>query len=357
VKLDTIRLRRFRLPLAGELRWGEGKSLASLEHVLVEVSVEGGYLGRGEAAVRPTIYGESLASIESAVAWLEPLLRQTDVGAAAQVRKTLDRLPCNFAAKAALEMALWEARAKVLGRPLAEMLPHGQDRVRVSFIVGQGSVTDTLRMAGFAYERGVRVFKLKTGGRTGGDEERIAALKKEFPDAEVYVDANETLSPKRALDTLVRWRDLGVTMVEEPLPVQRIEDRRRLRASGVLPLIADDSVFTLRDAERELELNTFDIINVKPARSGFCWSMGMLERSRMRGKEGMIGSQAMSSYGTARAALLAFHPAVKRPSELAFHLLSGGGFAEFPTIKDGWLYRDEVAAVEFDERAFARYEV
>ncbi len=357
MKLENIRLRRFRLPLAGELRWGEGKSLAALEHLLVEVRLGGGYVGRGEAAVRPTIYGETAASIESAIGWLEPLLRRIDLEPPSLVRKTLDRLPFNFAARAALEMAIWEARAAALGRPLAEMLPHARERARVSFIVGQGSVAETLARAAFAYERGVRVFKLKTGGGGGEDEERITALADEFPDAEVYVDANETLEPRRALKTLAGWRGLGVTMVEEPLPVQLIEERRRLRASGVLPLIADDSVFSLRDAERELELDTFDVINVKPARSGFCWSIGMLERARVRDKGAMIGSQAMSSYGAARAALLAFHPAVDRPSELSFHLLAGRGFADFPPIKDGWIYRDEIAAVEFDGAAFARYEL
>ena len=357
MKLKSIKLRRFRLPLAGELRWGEGKSLAALDHLLVEVRVEGGYLGRGEVAVRPSIYGETVESVRSAVAWLEPLLRRVDVGAPREVRKTLDRLPCNYAAKAGLEMALWEARAAASGKPLAAMLPHGRERARVSFIVGQGSVAETLERAGFAYQRGVRVFKLKTSGDSENDEARIRALIKEFPDAEVYVDANETLKPDRAQDALVAWRQLGVTMVEEPLPVQMVEERRRLRASGVLPLIADDSVFSLRDAERELELGTFDIINVKPARSGFCWSLGMLERARVRGRGAMIGSQAMSSYGAARSALLAFHPAVNRPSELAFHLLAGRGFADFPKIKDGWLYRDEVAAVEFDEAAFTAYEV
>ncbi|WP_457637899.1 enolase C-terminal domain-like protein [Oceanithermus sp.] len=357
MKLKSVRLRHFRLPLQAELRWGQGKSLSALDHLLVEVVIEGGHVGRGEAAIRPTIYGETLESVRSAISWLEPLLYEIDVEAPAEVRKTLDRLPFNFAAKAALEMALWDARAGATGTPLANMLPHDHERVRVSFIVGQGSVAETLSRAEFAYRRGVRVFKVKAGEDNATDEKRIKALASEFPDAEIYVDANETLNPKKALDTLVRWRELGVTMVEEPIAVQWVEERRRLRASGVLPLIADDSVFSLRDAERELELNTFDIINVKPARSGFCWSMGMLERSRVRGKGAMIGSQAMSSYGAARAALLAFHPAVTRPSELAFHLLAGRGFAEFPEIKDGWLYRDEVAAVEFEEKAFRAYEV
>jgi L-alanine-DL-glutamate epimerase-like enolase superfamily enzyme len=357
MKIKDIRLRAFSIPLRGELRWGREKSLSSLDHLLVEVTLEGGHVGRGEIAVRPQIYGETIASVKGALEWLRGRLNQLGAGEPHLVRRALEALPYNYAAKAGVEMALWEARVAAQGKTLAEVLPPGSERVRVSFIVGQGDVASTLERARFAYERGVRVFKLKTSGRTEEDEERIRALYAAFPDAEVYVDANETLGPDRAQEILTRWRELGVTMVEEPLPVQRVADRRRLRSAGVLPLIADDSVFSLRDTERELELGTFDIINVKPARSGFGWSMEMLEHAREHGRGAMIGSQAMSSYGAARAALLAFHPAVDRPSELAFHLLADGGFAEFPPIEEGWLRREQVAQVEFDERLFSRYEL
>ncbi|HHO58375.1 MAG TPA: enolase, partial [Oceanithermus profundus] len=117
---------------------------------------------------------------------------------------------------------------------------------------------------------------------------------------------------------------------------------------------ADDSAFTPRDLERELEQDTFDVLNVKPARSGFAPGLAMLDRARTAGKEAMIGSQAMSSFGAARAAALAFHPAATRPSELAFHLLAAGGFAPFPKIREGWIEHEELE-FGFSEAAFARW--
>jgi len=356
VKIADIRLRSFKIPLKSELRWGEKKSLAALEHLLVEVELQGGAVGRGEVAVRPTIYGETAASVRGAVSWLRPLLLGSDAGDPRALAQTLARLPCNLAAKAALEMAAREAAARRRGLTLAETLPRGRERVRVSFIVGQGGVAATLESAAFAYAHGVRVFKLKTGKDAALDEERIRELTAAFTDAEVYADANETLEPSSAAHRLERWRSLGVTMVEEPLPVEMISARKALRAARLLPLIADDSAFTPRDLERELEQDTFDILNVKPARSGFYGSLKMLERAHSAGKEAMIGSQAMSSFGAARAALLAFHPAISRPSELSFHLLSSGGFSDFPQIKDGWLYYHDLARAAFDEEAFRSFE-
>jgi muconate cycloisomerase len=354
VKLRELRLRPFRIPLAAELRWGAGKRMAALEHVLVEVTLAGGHVGRGEVAVRPTIYGETLASVRGALAWLEPHLREADLTDPQAVQTLLDRLPCNLAAKAGLEMALFEARAAALGQNPLDLLPADQERVRVSFIVGQGDVAATLASARFAHERGVRVFKLKTTGQAAEDEARIRALTGAFPDAEVYVDANETLTPGAAPAVLERWRELGVTMVEEPLPVEHLRARAGLRRRGTLPLIADDSAFTARDLERELEQDTFDVLNVKPARSGFTASLGLLDRVRTAGKAAMIGSQATSSFGAARAAALAFHAAVTRPSELAFHLLAAGSFAPFPPLREGWLYRKDLE-LGFSESAFARW--
>ncbi len=354
MRLRTVRLRPFRIPLAAELRWGAGKRMDALEHALVEVTLEDGSVGRGEVAVRPTIYGETLGSVRAALDWLEPALRKADLSDHAGVLRLLDRLPCNLAAKAGLEMAIWEARAAALGRDPLDLLPAGRERVRVSFIVGQGDVEATLESARFAHSRGVRVFKLKTGGEREPDEARIRALVEAFPDAEVYVDANETLEPETAAEVLERWRELGVTMVEEPLPVERIRARAALRRQAVLPLIADDSAFTPRDLEREIEQDTFDVLNVKPARSGFAASLAMLERARATGKQAMIGSQAISSFGAARAAALAFHPAAARPSELAFHLLAAGGFAPFPKVREGWIERKELE-FGFSEAAFARW--
>jgi len=354
VKLRELRLRPFRIPLAAELRWGAGKRMDALEHALVEVTLADGALGRGEVAVRPTIYGETLDSVRGALEWLKPRLQTADLSDPEAVREVLERLPCNHAARAGLEMALFEARAAALGRDPLDLLPAERERVRVSFIVGQGNVETTLAAARFAHDRGVRVFKLKTAGRAGEDEARIRALVEAFPDAEVYVDANETLDAGTAAEVLERWRALGVTMVEEPLPVERIRARAALRRRAVLPLIADDSAFTLRELERELELDTFDILNVKPARSGFSAGLAMLDRVQSAGRVAMIGSQAMSSFGAARAAAMAFHRAADRPSELAFHLLAAGAFAPFPPLREGWLYRKDLE-LGFSEKAFGRW--
>lgn len=357
MRIADLRLRFFRLPLKGALAWGRQSRLEALFHGLVEVVLEDGAVGRGEVAIRPTIYGETPESVAGALRHLKPGLLGRSVEDREGLAASLERLPCNFAARGGLDLALWEARARARGRPLRALLPPQRERVEVAYILGLGDEAGVLADAEFAYRRGVRVFKVKVGRDLAADTRRIERLRDRFPDAKLYADANETLPPEEAHRYLAAWRDLGLRYVEEPLPVERVRERAALRARGLLPLIADDSAFTPRDLERELALDTFDVLNVKPARTGLTASLAMLARARAAGKGTMVGSQAFSSFGAYHALLLALQDPVTEPSELAFHLKAEGGFFPFPPIREGFVYARDLPEEAFDEEAFAAYEV
>jgi L-Ala-D/L-Glu epimerase len=136
----------------------------------------------------------------------------------------------------------------------------------------------------------------------------------------LYADANEGLSVDTAAKDLERLAKLGLAYVEEPLPVHLIKARAALKCENILPIIADDSCFTLNDLERELEFDTFDILNIKTARTGFTESNKMLGAAKSANKGVMIGSQAGSGLGTYHAALFASKDGVTHPSELSFTL-------------------------------------
>ena len=357
MRIVDLRLRFFRIPLTGELAWGRASRMAALEHALVEVELEGGAVGRGEVAIRPTIYGETPESVVGALRYLKPGLLGRSIEDVQGLAAHLARLPGNLAAKGGLDLALWSARAAARGVPLAKLLPPEKDRVEVATILGLGELEAVLEDAAFAFERGVRVFKVKVGRDLAADTRRLEALRARFPGVKLYADANETLSKEEAPRYLKAWRALGLLYVEEPLPVEEVLSRAELRRQGILPLIADDSAFTSRDLARELALDTFDILNVKPARTGFAQSLAMLKRAASAGKRAMVGSQAFSSYGAYHALLLAFRREVTEPSELAFHLKAAGGFFPFPPIREGYIYAADLPEEAFDEAAFAAYEV
>ncbi|TFU15550.1 enolase C-terminal domain-like protein [Thermus tengchongensis] len=353
--IKDLRLIPFRIPLKAPLRWGKASEMAALEHALLEVELSGGALGRAEVAIRPTIYGETLGSVRAGLEYLRPRLLGLEADDQEAIRAVLEAFPCNHALKGALDTALWEAWARSEGEELYQVLKPAKHRVRVAYLLGMASEEEMLADARMAYGAGVRVFKVKVGRDLEGDSRRIARLKEAFPDAELYADANETLSPKDAERYLLAWKELGLLYVEEPLPIEEVEARRKLREKKILPLIADDSAMTPKDLRRELTLDTFDVLNLKPARTGITWTLEMLSLVREKGKRAMVGSQAQSSFGAYQSALLAFQQGVTEPNELAFHLKAEGGFLDFPTFRQGWLYWEDLVEVRFDEEAFRRY--
>ncbi|MFN4231747.1 enolase C-terminal domain-like protein [Thermus sp.] len=353
--IRDLRLIPFRIPLRAPLRWGKASEMAALEHALLRVELSDGSLGQAEVAIRPTIYGETLGSVQGGLAYLRPRLLGLEADDQEAIRAVLEAFPCNLGLKGALDLALWEAWARSEGEELYQVLRPAKHRVRVSYILGMASEEEMLSDARMAYEAGVRVFKVKVGRDLEGDGRKIARLKEAFPDADLYADANETLSPQEAERYLLAWKEMGLLYVEEPLPIEEVEARRKLREKGILPLIADDSAMTPKDLRRELLLDTFDILNLKPARTGVTWTLEMLALAREKGKRAMVGSQAQSSFGAYQSALLAFQQGVTEPNELAFHLKAEGGFLDFPAFRQGWLYWEDLVEARFEEEAFRRY--
>ncbi len=276
-----------------------------------------------------------------------------DVRDEAALRAVLGSVANNHTARGALDMALWDARAAVEGTSLHDRLAGPNRRVRVSYILGIDEPAAMLAEARRVFEAGVRVFKVKVGRDHARDLRVIDALSREFAGAgvDLYADSNETLAPDSAPTALAAMRDAGLLYVEEPLPVRRLRARADLRRAGVLPIVADDSCFTVPDLERELDFDTFDVLNVKTARTGFTDSLRMLELAARAGKRVMVGSQASTTLGTVHAALIASRAEVDEPCELSFFLrVERDVTTSVPTLKDGDLDVDSLRDVRVDDR-------
>lgn len=346
MSLTRVTIRPFELPLKGELRWGRAGELKRLRHVLVSVSDESGNVGVAEAPVRETIYGETVASVEAIVRYLEPALVGLDVEDVDAQQAVLARVPNNNCAKGALDTALCELRAKARGETLFSAERGERERLEVSFILGIADPDATLAEAAQIYEAGVRVFKVKVGQDAAHDARVLGGLNETFTGAGVtlYADANEGLNPETAARELERLARLGVRYVEEPLPVHLLRERAALKAAHILPIIADDSCFTLPDLERELAFDTFDILNIKTARTGFTGSEKMLNLAHSAGKGVMVGSQASAGLGTLHAGVFSSKAGVTHPCELSFPLKLGADILNAPLrFEDGFL---EVAGLE-----------
>lgn len=332
----------FELSMEGSLRWGKTSELKSLSHVLVAVSDAEGNIGVAEAPVRPTIYGETVASVEAIIAQeLKPALLGFDLDNNNEISFCLASVKNNHCAKGALDIALWDLRAKQEGKTgLVQELAGPNDKLRCSYILGISDMDTMLAEAKKVYDAGVSVFKIKIGRDSEHDTEIVSSLNEVFAGTDVllYADANELLTEENAVERLGRLADLGIAYVEEPLPVHMVKARANLKQSNIIPIIADDSCFTYENLLRELEADTFDILNIKTARTGYSQSLKMLKAAKEAGKGVMLGSQASAGLGTLHCALFASQEGITHPSELSFPLKLKEDILTKPlSYKDGYL--------------------
>lgn len=347
----------YRLPLRGTLAWGAQSALNAAEHVLVRVTLDDGTAGVAEATPRPTIYGETPQSVIAILRHLEPTLRGLEITDEAALNRVRNSVANNNTARGALDMALWDARARAQGLTLWDTLLGPNVRVRVSFILGIDTPAEMLAEAERVVTAGVRCLKVKVGRNHARDLAVIRDLRRAFgEDVQLYADSNETLTPELAPAALDAMREAGLTYVEEPLPVRELKARVRLHARAILPIVADDSCFTPADLARELDFGTFDILNVKTARNGFTDGLAMLRTAAAHGKRGMVGSQASTGLGTLHAALLSTQAEVTEPCELSFVLKLGDDLLDQPiSFQAGFLDVPSLREFRLDPAKLARY--
>lgn len=360
-KIAQIETITFRLPMAGSLRWGKASRLDALEHVLVRLITDSGHTGLAEAPPRPTIYGETPESIRTIIRdYFSPSLIGMDVTDIAGVNQQMAVIANNHTAKGAIDISLHEALAATQRQTLLDYFDLATRKIKASYILGISDRQTMLAEAKSVYERGVRVFKVKVGRNFGDDLARIRELQAEFrgSDLTLYADANECLTPDEAQTQLRQLAELGLLYVEEPLPIEMIPERAALRQGQALPIIADDSTFTPRDLSRELRFDTFDILNIKTARTGYYHSGQMLAAAVNQGKGVMVGSQASATLGTIRAAIFAGLKGIDHPSELSFFLKLEDDIVNRPIeISDGYIDLDTLVGIEIDEKRLAEFRV
>ncbi len=358
-KIAEIHTIPFRLPMAGSLSWGKASRMDTLLHVLVRLVTDTGHIGLAEAPPRPTIYGETPESIQAIIQdHFAPRLIGMDISDLDGVNRQMDIIANNHTAKGAIDICLHEAIATAQDQSLLEYLNPPNRQVKVSYILGISDPATMLAEARAVYDQGVRVLKVKVGRDFANDVAVIKKLQAEFKGSDLwfYADANEGLLPDQAEAQLHQLASEGILYVEEPLPVELIPERAVLRKAEILPIIADDSTFTYRDLVRELRFNTFDILNIKTARTGYYQSKKMLAAAKEHRKGVMVGSQASSTVGTVRAALLAGLDGVDYPSELSFFLKLEDDIVNRPIqIKDGYIDLDELEGIKVDEQRLQNF--
>ncbi|MFG1814275.1 muconate/chloromuconate family cycloisomerase [Kribbella sp. NPDC049174] len=244
--------------------------------LLAFVHTRGGVVGVGEGVVPggPWWGGESVESMKVTLdTYVAPLLPGARVDRIEALwRDISDHVNANLYAKTAVEVALHDAWARVLGVPVHTLLGGlARTSIDVTWALGAEPEELVVEEALAKLESGEhRTFKLKMGALDPEDDtRRICAIAEKLGgSAGVRVDLNARWDLSTSKTYLPRLAAAGVELVEQPVPGEQVEALAELNALLPIPVMADESLRTPVDALRLVQLRAADVWSMKTTKVG-----------------------------------------------------------------------------------------
>lgn len=297
------------IPVCVPLRSGLTTKTAHGEHVvspyvLVRLHTAGGLVGLGEATLAPRWSGETSRSCVAAIEdLLAPALVGQDALQITSLRQRMDReLKLNPFTRAAVEMALWDLAGKAAGVPVYQLLGGKvRDTIPIKMVVGAFDPASARRLAERFLHEGARCLKVKVGLDPEGDLDRVRAVREVAGSSvPLGIDANCGWSPATARRMLRQLEEYDLLFAEQPIPPGNPEALAQLRRDSTIPIMADESVFTLADAWQLAVHGSVDVLSVYPGKhGGIATTIAIAHVARAAGLACALGSNLELGVGTA----------------------------------------------------------
>jgi len=268
--IEKLDIYPVRIPLVQPFRIAL-ETITECENVLVRLQLSNGVQGWGEAAADLAITGETwrtaLTILEHKI---KPRVMGRDILAYDDIWKEIDRAILGHpSAKAALDIAVHDALAKHAKLPLNAMLGRAMNQLETTQTVGLESAEETVRQARALREQEATRIKIKIGSKPRNDIDRIRAVREALGnDFHITIDANQGYSVRQAIFTLKELDRYEVDFCEQPVHYQDLDGLAEVRRNSSIPVMADESVHSARDALEVIRRKAADMINIKLMKSG-----------------------------------------------------------------------------------------
>lgn len=269
LQLKKIELREIEMPLKAAFETSFGVT-TKRRLLIVRVFDKSGASGYGEctAMEQPFYNHETVATAWVIISkFIAPMLASARVSSASEVGGALAPIQGNCMAIGAVETAVWDLEAKLLDKQLWRHLGGTQSEINCGVSIGlQKSPEILLEKVARELESGYRRIKIKI--KPGQDVELVKAVRREFPDIILSVDANSAYRLEKDGEMLQKLDDYDLLMIEQPLAAGDLLDHAKLQQRLKTPICLDESITCLRDAQHALESGACRIINIKLGRVG-----------------------------------------------------------------------------------------
>jgi len=331
-------------------------------HVVVRLVSDDGQVGFGESAPMSSYSHQTQEAVVVEMNRLKGLLIGQDPFDIQAIHLSMKKAGADCFALAGLDTAMHDLAARSLGIPICRLIGGAVTQgIDLSWAIGFKPAEEMAREAKRYVVKGFKTVKLKVGDEPTLDLERVAAVREAVgPRVVVKVDANQGYDLETAVRVGRRLLDHGIAVIEQPLPRTALSEMARLRRRVSIPIMVDESLYSVEDARRIMGEKAADVFNIKIMKPGgirpSAKLAAMAEEARM---PCMLGSMPELGIGTLAGLQLAVTSRIFTwgaeligPWMFGAHLLK-----ETPKLAEGRLMlpKGPGLGIDVDEKALVRH--
>jgi L-alanine-DL-glutamate epimerase-like enolase superfamily enzyme len=321
-------------------------------NIFLRIETDSGIIGYGCAAPDEYVTGETENTVLSALNdVVVPILIGADplrlVLLLEQLKKGITH---QYAALAAVDMALFDILGKHSNLPLWKLLGGFRDRIQTSITIGILPEQETIERARSWIAQGFNCLKLKGGNDVEFDIMRVIKVREAVgAEVEIRFDANQGYSVDQARYFIEKTQQSKLQFIEQPTPRHLPDALHELTTFSSLPVMADESMITLQDALQLGQNKSVNMLNVKLMKVGGINEAAQIDSvARSAGLEVMVGCMDESALSIAAG----LHFALARPNvmyaDLDGHIgLLNDPFAGAVILRDGVLYPNDLPGLGY----------
>jgi L-alanine-DL-glutamate epimerase-like enolase superfamily enzyme len=277
-------------------------------NVILKVTTDYDVVGWGESSPSKRVTGETSETVIKVIDSFAPKIIGMCPLRIEQVIDVVDStIKDNPAAKASVDMALYDILGKTVHKPLFMLLGGFRTEVLTDMTMSIKSPNEMAKDASDAVRKGFKAIKVKVGLDPDEDVERVKLIREAVGcGVQIRIDANQGWTTEQAIYVLNKIEEFDVQFVEQPVQACDIEGLKIVRKNSPIPVMADESVHSPADAMRLIKAEAVDLINIKLMKcGGILRGKRIAEVAEAAKVPCMIGCMSESSLGIAAAAHLA----------------------------------------------------